>query len=212
MAGGASGPSYVLTPSGGAAPWQTDIAGGDGTRMRTAITRYYNWYWANPSTRGTLSSIKTAMIGDFSTSAYDQARKQALVDEIVRVYNLYVSNNNGLRVQPPTTDQATLGFLGIRKQCLEWANSISLANGGGARAYGAASVANAADHRPGMMYRNSSSTHAAIIVEIKIVSNVRQYRLAEANWGTGWINPNGMVRGSAPWRMGGGLHSRLVTA
>ncbi len=201
--GYSSGASYAVSPWGGTTTWFTDVYGTpgtrtDGMRMRDAINRYYSWKWGNPSTRGTLDAVKKAMIVDFDGPSYDPTRKQALVDEIVRVYDLKVSSNGGLRVQPPTTDQATLGFLGIRKQCLEWANSIALAQGGSARGYGSPSVANAADHRPGMMFKliTATITHAAIIVEMKTVNGVLQYRLAEANWGGGWMNPGGMI----PWQ------------
>lgn len=194
-AGGSSGPSYVVSPWGaGTTTWLTDTAGNDGTRMRAATNRYYNWYWANPQTRVALAQIKTTMKADFNGSLYDAPRKQSLVDEIVRVYDAAVVRNR-VRVQPPATDQAMMGFLGVRKQCLEWAVSIALASGGQARGYNSPGVA-LANQRPGMMLVKPNIPHAGLIVEMRKVNGITQYRLAEANAGGGWINPIGMI----PWQ------------
>jgi hypothetical protein len=175
--------------------WLSDTAGGDGTRMRAAINRYQSWYWANTRTRVSLTQIKAQMTSDFGGSAYDATRKSMLVNQIIDRYNAAVRLGP---VRLPANDNDTLWFLGIRKQCLEWAMSTAISVGGQSKNYSAAGVTDPRAFRPGMgLYRNDRS-HAMIIVDIKWDSagNPIEFKVVESNYGSGWINPLGMV----PWQ------------
>jgi hypothetical protein len=185
-------PSGQSTTNGS---WETDTAGGDGARMRAAINRYQNWYWTNSTRRPTIDQIKTQMMGDFGGSAYDQPRRSMLVNQIVDRYNAAVRLGP---VRVPTTDNDTLYFLGIRKQCLEWAMSTAISVGGQSRNYYAAGVTDPRAFRPGMGLYKLDHSHAMIIVDIRwdASGNPAELKVAESNYGGGWQNPGGMV----PWQ------------
>ena len=175
--------------------WETDTAGGDGARMRAAISRYHNWYATNPTRRPTLDQIKAQMMLDFGGSAYDQTRRSMLVSQIVDRYNAAVRLGP---VRVPIAANDTLSFLGIRKQCLEWAMTTAISAGGQSRNYYAAGVTDPRAFRPGMgLYKNDHG-HAMIIVDIRwdTNGNPAELKVAESNYGGGWQNPGGMV----PWQ------------
>jgi hypothetical protein len=98
----------------------------------------------------------------------------------------------------PATDQETLDFLGIRKQCLEWAVTTAVAAGGEAKGYSAAAVADPSRYRPGMALYRADRSHSMIIVDIywDAAGKPVKFRVAESNWGSGWQNPAGML----PWQ------------
>jgi hypothetical protein len=171
--------------------WLTDVAGGDGARMRAAISRYNSW---TGQRRISLDQIKAQMLTDFSSSAYGQAQKLALVNQIIDRYNAAARLGP---VRLPNNDNETLYFLGIRKQCLEWAMTTAQSGGGGSRNYSSPGVSDPSLFRPGMgLYKNDRS-HAMIIADIRWDAAGRpvEFKVIESNWGTGWINPLGMV----PW-------------
>jgi hypothetical protein len=174
--------------------WLTDAADGDGPRMRQAINHYQGWYWSNPR-RVTLDQIRAQMIADFAGSGYDASRKLTLANQIIQKYN------DAVRFGPvriPTNDNDTLWFLGIRKQCLEWAMSTAISAGGGSRNYSAGAVTDPRAFRPGMGLYRQDKTHAMLILDIRWDSagNPVEFKVAEANFGTGWINPSGQI----PWQ------------
>ncbi|MFA7061971.1 MAG: hypothetical protein WC156_14285 [Pedobacter sp.] len=87
-----------------------------------------------------------------------------------------------------STNVAVLGCLGIMRQCHEWADYI----GGGEAKW---TITDLKAVRPGMGYF-TTLPHAMIITDVKWEKGYPvQFRVAEANWGTGWVNPNGFV----PW-------------
>ena len=175
--------------------WLTDAADGDGRRMRAAISRYHNWYWTTPSRRVSLAQIKAQMATDFAGSAYDSLRRSMLANQIVDRYNAAVRLGP---VRLPANDNDTLWFLGIRKQCVEWAMTTAISAGGRSKNYSAAGVTDPRAFRPGMgLYKNDRS-HAMIIVDIKWDSagNPVEFKVVESNFGSGWMNPPGMV----PWQ------------
>lgn len=175
--------------------WLTDAAGGDGARMRSAINRYHAWYWLSPANRIGLDQIKIKMSGDFGGSAYDQTRRSLLVNRIVDQYNQAVRWGP---VRLPNIDAEVLSFLGIRKQCLEWAMSTAIGAGGLPRNYHAAGVSDFKAFRPGMGLYRIDRGHAMIIVDIRWDANgyPAEFKVVESNWGSGWQNPLGMV----PWQ------------
>ena len=185
-AGRSSGPSFVLAPNG-TAVWLTDTADGDGTRMQNAINRYVNW--KSNSNGLSLDQIKTQMRNDFAGSLYQGNQKNQLVDRIISV-------QPRARV---STNQQVLDLLGIRKQCLEWCNAVSLASGGGTRNYYAGSVTGSSKYRPGMGLYRTDRSHAAIIIDIEWNASGTpvRFKVAEANYSpNNWVNPNGTV----PWQ------------
>lgn len=198
--GASSGQSSTRAPGGGAASWLTDIAGGDGARMRNAIRIYDAWY-RDPNKTKTLAQIQTDMRGAFSGSAYSSASKDLLVQHITSVYPTAGAI--------PTDDEATLRYLQIRKQCLEWAMTVALQAGGKTKTYGASSVG-IGSVLPGMGYYNKG-VHAMLIVDINwdAAGNPVQFKVVESNWPsagmTKWTNPAGAV----PWERVVG--SRIVT-
>jgi len=189
----ANGQTSGQSTTGGS--WLTDTSDGDGGRMRVAINRYSAWYGTNPARRPTLDQIKNQMMGDFGGSAYDQTRKSMLVNQIVDKYNAAVKFGP---IRLPITENDTLYFLGIRKQCLEWAMSTAMSVGGQSKNYYAAGVTDPRAFRPGMgLYKNDHS-HAMIIVDIRwdANGNPAEFKVVESNYGGGWQNPGGMV----PWQ------------
>jgi hypothetical protein len=185
----AQGQSSGQSTTGGT--WLTDTADGDGARMRQAINHYQSWFWSNPR-RLTLDQIRAQMMADLTS--YDFARKTALVSQIAQKYNDAVRFGP---VRVPTTDNDTLWFLGIRKQCLEWAMSTAISAGGLSKNYSAGGVNDPRAFRPGMGLYKQDKTHAMIIVDIRWDSagNPVEFKVAESNYGSGWMNPPGMV----PW-------------
>ena len=155
----------------------TDIAGGDGAKMLKSINIYTEWK-KKPGTK-TLDQIKSDMSKAFAGSAYGSKQVEALVARTIQSYN-----PNNL----PANDSAVLSYLGIRKQCHEWADFI-----GGGEAKG--KLSDIKNVRPGMGLF-SSAPHAMIITEVNWKNGVpTDFKVCEANWASGWINPNGGV----PW-------------
>ena len=89
--------------------------------------------------------------------------------------------------------------MNIQKQCLEWAIFIAEQAGGARVSYGGSGpyAVSSVKIRPGMGFY-SLSYHAAIIVDVRydISGNPDNVRVAEANYGGGWVrNPAGHI----PW-------------
>ena len=156
---------------------QTDIDGGDGDRMLNAINIYDQWK-KNPGTKNE-TTIKGDMRKAFSKSAYGTNQVNALVDRIIAVYN---------PKNLPGSNSAVLSYLGIRKQCHEWADSI-----GGGEDKG--TLGDLKKVRPGMgLFTNLP--HVMIITDVNWNNGTpTQFKVCEANWATGWANPSGAV----PW-------------
>lgn len=179
--------------------WLTDCYGGDGGRMRGAIDKYDRWYRPNVKSRcasvSVPSSVRNDMAASFNGSSYGSSQISALVNQIINRYNMLACNSS---VAVPTSDNATLSFLNIQKQCLEWAETIGRSAGGGARGYSAAGVSSSTSYRPGMGLYRSDKTHSALIVDIywNADGSIGKFKVAESNWGTGWVNPGGSI----PWQ------------
>jgi hypothetical protein len=132
----------------------TDVASGDGARIRTAFTAYHGWRSGNPG--GTpLSTATNAMHNALSATYVNATHRTQLVNRIIAVYDDRL--NRGLPVVPQD-DQQVLDFLGIRQQCVEWANaSVAMLAGGNYRGHGSTAISDVTQIRPGMGL--SSGTH-----------------------------------------------------
>lgn len=180
-----SGPSYEF-PAKGPRVWYVDTHDGDGIQMRSAITSYAAWK-TNPKGKS-LSIIKAEM--NSALSNYESKERGTLVERIVQCYDA--------RPRVVSTNQETLDFLGIRKQCLEWANAVSWASGGGNRNYSVGGVTSPDLYRPGMGFYRLDSSHAAIIIDIEWDKSGKpiRFKLAEANFTPDeWNRPDGQI----PW-------------
>jgi len=182
-------------------PWLTDVAGGDGSRIRNAIVFFRNWVetairdgggggYATWSVQRPVAPQATRTLMSNALSAngglYDATRRTMLIERIRLTFAGIV----------PADDNATLALLGIRAQCKEFADRMVELGRGTKRAYRTGAVPNV-DISPGMYAFINDSSHAAIIIAVKwgANGNVTSLRLAESNWGVGWQNPTGQV----PW-------------
>jgi len=174
--------------------WQTDTYGGDGQRMRNAINRFATWRASN-GLKSIPNSLVTAMQSDLLPT-YTGTDSTNLVNQIIYVYDS-TTVRCLCKFATPQTDEQTLAFLGIRAQCREWVDTVVIRAGGTPRAYNSAGIqAVAANFRPGMGLFFPSIPHATLITDLfRSPNGSVQFRIAEANWGTGWRNPSGMV----PW-------------
>ena len=184
---GSSGQSIAT----GSLGWLTDIANGDGERMRNAIRIYHNWRSGASYTGYTDSEIRNQMITAFNDSEYQDAHQGMLADRIISVYDGSVPQS------VPENDEETLQYLGIRKQCLEWAMTIAHDAGGAAINFANAGASvSEAKVRPGMGYYNRG-IHAMIIIDVyhDSTGTPTELRVAESNYALKWSNPDGQV----PW-------------
>lgn len=189
--GGLSGRSFIVSRLSSTTPWLTDASAGDGQRMRNATNRYHQWVLSNPKTL-TLTQVKAQMRQDLSAT-YDALRQQMLVDRIIVRHNLYTMPGGPAR----SSDQEIMDFLQVQKQCLEFAATVGLVAGGRAKGYSSAAVTSPAAYRAGMGLFKADRSHAMLIVDVLWDSAGRatRFKVVEANWGSGWMNPVGMV----PW-------------
>jgi len=185
--GDPSGQSVVCS---GECCWLTDTANNDGARMRDAIIIYRDWREDNPE-EPLPEDIRNSMLAAFSDSDYLSAQKEALVDQIVNVHDGTV----------PTTDNETLQYMNVQRQCLEWAMFIANQAGGKRVNYGCSRQHSAINDnvRPGMGLYNID-IHAMIIIDVyyDAQGDPINVRVAEANNGPddlGWQNPPGQT----PW-------------
>lgn len=185
--GKSSGESVVCTRKD--ACWQTDVENNDGARMRRAISIYDQWKQGVGYQGYTLAKVKSVMLNAFSGSNYTASSKNTLVNRIVSVY----TTDSDM----PTTQNDTLKYLGIRKQCLEWAMTIALKAGGVARSYKTSGSVAKSNIRPGMGYYNKG-THAMIIIDTKYnaAGKLIALQVAESNYAAKWSNPPGEI----PWK------------
>lgn len=178
-------------------PWATDASGGDGGRIRNAITAFNNWIntktvggyskWANSGRPNAPTTVQNTMRANLNTYSYND--NTLFIEQIRQKFAGVV----------PADDNGSLALLQMRAQCKEFADRIVNGAGGHAHVYGQRI---SADVRPGM-YAFAGTTHSAIITEVKFDSNGNPWaRLAEANRnpngsnvGGNWTNPGGQV----PW-------------
>ncbi|MFH1653378.1 MAG: hypothetical protein ABIE74_04905 [Pseudomonadota bacterium] len=193
-----AGQSEICT---GGSCWLTDVAGGDGQKMRNAIEAFDNWRKEHPE-EAISDEIKVEMKNKFAGSSYGVNQKTSLVDKIISTYE-------GGNVDLPGSDDETLQYLGVRKQCLEWAMHVATSSGGNKINYqntGSNSV-DIDDVKPGMGLYDLSN-HAMIIVDVEYDDDGKplNIKVAESNWASNWSNPIGAV----PWDRA--VSTRTMTA
>ena len=187
--------------------WGVDTDGGDGKRMRNALSRYDNWYRTTPQPADS-ANIALQMIGDFDSKDYLPGQKAQLVDRIISVYDAAARAGS---VTVPVTDGDTLSFLGIRAQCVEFAKRlVSSVGGEPSWTYASKGLTDPSEFRPGMILtivqRSSKGVitlmHTAIIVDIHWDTSGMpdQIKVVESNFsnkaaGSWPQNPSGEV----PW-------------
>lgn len=211
LVAGYNGQSSGQSASYPGAVFLTDCATGDGQRMRDAIQVYHNWFIAppvknacnNPSVPASvITSMKNKLLPYYSAS--DQT---LMVERIRGKYNAWKCANPNSNFTVPTTDNPTMLFLGIRKQCLEWACTLA----GTSIGYSGPFVTSQTSFRRGMglykyiqVYQNGQwvwkGSHAMIITDIwwnvtNGVTTATKFKVAESNFGSGWSNPGGQI----PW-------------
>lgn len=172
-------------------PWQTDTAGGDGLRMRSAITIYYqNCFRRSCNLTNTRAQMSAAL-----GSVYGTAEKNALIDRIISYFSYWQTHAGPVLI--PSNDETTLTFFGIRAQCFEFVQREVLAAGGRTRATTTPGMTNAANFRPGMGLYRTNGSHSMVIVDVYWDRNGNpvKFRVVDSNYGSGWVNPSG----EAPW-------------
>lgn len=207
LSGQTSGQSVPRTDVLGG-DWFVDTDGGDGQRVRSGIQLYDKWYRAKGNT--TRPQIRSQMIKKMDTLQSDsflltEPQRAATADRIMEQYDGRAKSGP---VILPANDRETLVFLGIRKQCREFVSTWVLSNKGKSRTYFSGKVNDTASYRPGMgLYK--SDVHAMIITDIYWDKNgsPTKFLVAEANYGTGWMNPSGMV----PWQRTVKVGAREIT-
>ena len=171
--------------------WLTDVAEGDGERMLKAIRIYHDWCSKDKKRLGLLDAdVKKRMLAEFGKSKYGDAQKDIIIQRIVEVYKV---NNN-----IPISIDEVLRYLGIQKQCLEWAITIAQKAGGKPINYRNARSVKKENIRPGMGYYNISN-HAMIIIDVlhDKMGNPIKLKVAESNNRVvNWVNPKGDI----PWK------------
>jgi hypothetical protein len=177
--------------------------------MRNAISDYDLWYRGG---RKTSDNFRARMTQRFVGSRYTATSTSALVERIITSYDNIARNAS---VAPVTTDQATLNFLGIRAQCVEWQARIAIASGGRGKSYGSAGeVTTRANWRPGMAAFRTDNGHAAILSDVywDASGQPTSIYVIDANFGPdsgpGWSNPPG----ETPWARMVRRHTQSVNS
>ncbi len=187
---GQAAPASRLAHDGGA--WSTDVAGGDGIRIRSAFATYNTWRQRNQGLP--TNTVINSMHADLSDSYRNLTQRSELVNRIISTYEGRLSRGMST---VPQHDGEVLEFLGIRQQCVEWANaSVAMVSGGNYRGYTSSSVGSVSQTRPGMALVNGTS-HFMIITDVywDANGNVSRVRVAESNYANDWSNPVGQ----RPW-------------
>lgn len=177
---GSSGPSV---PSPG--QWYVDTDGKDGARMREAIQLYDAWKTSDQGPEA-LPGVREEMIEALLGSGYGRSQGEDFCDRIAEVHG-----SGPL----PTTDAETLDYLGVQRQCVEFANTVAI-GAGGKYAGHAATTAPKAEARPGMGW--SKKGHYMLItgVHTDADGNPTKFDVVDANGADGgWTNPDG----ERPW-------------
>lgn len=174
-------------------PWQTDTAGGDGARMRSAIKIYADRCYYR--TGCNVANVRSQMFGAFASSAYGSAQKNKMIDRIIEYFNWFKVHYGPPLI--PWDDESTLRFFGIRAQCFEWVQTQVRSAGGITKSYSAQAVRDPKLYRPGMGLYRTNGSHSMVITDIywDRNGNPTRFRVVDSNYGTGWANPAGDI----PW-------------
>lgn len=168
--------------------WFTDLTG----ETEAYYTAIRSWHEAMSKGEVVSSEQRTAAIERIATAfqgstAYDAARARAVVERIAGQYG---------GALPALTADGVLSFLGVRRQCVEWANQLAIGAGGSYASQTQGATVDWNDARPGMGYATNDGGHYAVVVGVnRTEETVDSVIIRESNWGSGWMNPGGMV----PW-------------
>lgn len=200
-------------PSISGSSWLTDCSSGDGGRLIDAITIYDTWFKparialrlkANDlTTYPKITDAKKAeMKKAFEKSTYTPETQGKIVDKIIERYNAkFTSLSGNISIPKSKDDNAVLDFLEIRKQCMEFLQTIvndakisksaPPYQNNGYKDYILKDINNI---KAGMFLYKKSTMHIAIITSVqKDYKGTLYVTIVEANWGKGWSNPDGQI-------------------
>ncbi len=196
LVGGSSGQSTICdkTKSG---CWLTDAEPppypADGNLMRQALHAYFVWLSKNPQARPSLSSLQNSMASNLSNYTSANAKMMA-----VHMTEVGAPDTDPLNW---TYDQV-LDWIGIRKQCMEWAITTATQASPGTtvmRNYASPAFPISNRVRPGMgLYK--TGVHAMLITDILWKNNLpAAYQVVEANYNTSLSFWSQDPTGQVPW-------------
>ena len=183
---GGAAPQSVM-PVSGRDKWFTDLHGGDGLRMLTALSRLPVARNGVVTVNGRAVALRTQLVTDLRPG-YTGNTATALVDHMIARYQA----NPRL---PTIADGTLLTYLQIRQQCKEFVDTLVKNAQGTQRSTTDAGVAN--DRiRPGMYA--TTGGHTALVTAIHWTGNqVTGVTVVESNWERDdWDNPDGQ----RPWQ------------
>jgi hypothetical protein len=197
-AGLGNSPASTLTGNAalGGATWFTDVAGGDGARLRNAFIIYNGW--AGARANGALthavpavgSATYVAMANALAATYTWASDRDAIIRRISAVFD----------DTPPVGDQATLDEVRIRKQCKEWVDTRVQSVGRPSASYATyrtRPVTRRSDIVPGKAIIKTGDSHIAIIVGVARTPAglIDHVTVIESNWANAFHNPAGAL----PW-------------
>ncbi|MEI2695035.1 MAG: hypothetical protein V9E90_08190 [Saprospiraceae bacterium] len=168
--------------------WATDLADNDGERLKNCINCYHDFKNKNPAISTPDPSTKSKMVKELSPT-YSSGNDANLIIE--RIINRY----NGRSA--PKTNQEILDYLGIRAQCKETRDRITLKAINVTRTYNSGEqITNPKDLRAGMI-GDDGTKHTFIVSAIKwdAKGNVVKIKVIDSNYNTTFNNPGGDI----PW-------------
>lgn len=163
--------------SGIACGYFTDVAGGDGARIRAAIATKVNWVGTNTALRD--ARMRQNLTG--SRDPYTAGTITALVNRI----------NSTVTVVPADSDQGVLNALGIQAQCAEWVQTLAFKSGAGIPQ--GMVVSDRSLVAPGFGVTNVRHTALVADVEYDGAGAPTNYRVIDANYNNVWSNPPGDI-------------------
>lgn len=175
--------------------WITDVAGKDGSNIRSAVQTYHDWVRNTSKTKPTKAAVEGTMRVAISKS-YNTPDTAAIVTQIEQQIDTARALSRSVSFQ---SDDDLLALLVVQGQCFEFANRIAVMSGGSARSYSYSTTVDWNKIRPGMAIYRTNSSHAAIIQSIQWDNKTGlpvYVTVFEANFGSGFNKPNGMI----PWR------------
>jgi hypothetical protein len=178
--------------------WLTDTAGAEGKRIALAIQIYRKWSSSAEIPKPSLTETKKQMTHAFHKSNYGPSQKAFL---IYRIMERYASWHWEYQLTIETDDQV-LRYLGVRRQCFEWAVHTAIIAGGKPKSYAASKKLKAREISPGMgyyyIYAKGRGWHAMIIIDVyyDAKGTPKKLKVAESNWSNKWVNPIGDI----PWQ------------
>ena len=168
--------------------WFTDLHGGDGLRMMTALNRLPSARNGAVTVNGRSVALRTQMVADLRPG-YTGSTAIALIDHMIARYQV------NPRI-PTIADGTLLTYLQIRQQCKEFVDTLVKNSRGNQRTTDSAGVTR--DRiRPGMYAVTADRGHTALVTAIHWTGNeVTGVSVVESNFGNSWVNP----LGQRPWQ------------